>query len=89
MKYRNKFTGTIVEPPSDLAAQAFSKDPWEEMGDSPSGDPLEALTVKQIEAQAEEIGVDLSGCKNKAEKLAVLKAALAGGGEPNGDPAGS
>ena len=36
-KFKNKYTGTIVEPSSDVTAQTFAKSPvWEEVKPKPS-----------------------------------------------------
>ena len=35
-KFKNKYTGTIVEPSSDVTAQTFAKSPvWEEIKEKP------------------------------------------------------
>lgn len=36
------------------------------------GKPIGKMTVPELEAKAAEIGVDISGCKNRAEKVAKL-----------------
>ena len=37
--------------------------------------PIEKMTVEQLEAYAAEKGIDLTGCQNKAEKIAKIKEA--------------
>lgn len=36
---------------------------------------LDAMTVPELDAYADEKGIDLAGCKNKAEKIAKIKEA--------------
>ena len=44
-------------------------------GAEENGKDLDSMTVPQIDAYAAEQGIDLTGCKNKAEKLAKIKEA--------------
>lgn len=77
MKYRNRRTGLIVEPSCDVAVQAFARSPnWEEVGASK---PLVKMTTPELDAKAAELGVDIAAAKTKADKIALIKAALASG----------
>lgn len=83
MKYKNTKTGVIVEPSSDLAAQAFACEPWEEYEEAPKGDvadkPLSKMTAAELEATAAEFGVDLTDCTKNAERIAKIEEAQKGG----------
>lgn len=76
------------EPPKAVAEQITNPKAWGKSvkddpapstpapaGDFPEGEPSEEWTGKQLDAYAASKSVDLGAAKNKADKVAAIKAA--------------
>lgn len=75
----------LIQDAENLKSQLSEKDAkikeMQEMllaaGRTSNAPGLEGMTVKQIEALADEEGVDLTGCSTKADKIAAIEMARA------------
>lgn len=84
MRYKNKTTGAIVKPSCALAAQSFERSKeWVAIADAPAPKSkadtppktLDKMTTAELTALAAERGVDISECKNNAERAAKINEA--------------
>lgn len=67
----SRYGNEIKEVDSERKRDELKKLGYREF--QPKKIPLDDMTVPQLEAYAKEKNIDLSGCKNKTEKLEKIK----------------
>lgn len=81
MQYKNKQTGVIVEPKTDIAAQTFERSKvWIPLEGGGIRKTIDQMKVSELEAYAADNGIDISEAQSKAAMLEAIKAAQAKGG---------
>ena len=71
MKLKNKYGNIVKYAENEREIERLKGMGYTEVEEKEI--PLDDMTVPQLEAYAKERNIDLSGCKNKTEKLAKIK----------------
>ena len=63
---------------AEAEAAAIEDDLAVQLGEKPKEKPLSKMNTAELEARAEDLGVDISGAKNNTERAALIQARLDG-----------
>lgn len=81
MKFKNKHTGVILEPKSDMVVEQLQKspdfEPYDEKADQGSGKNLMKMKKDDLLAMAQEAGIEVPEGATKEQIVDLIEAAKA------------